>query len=128
MAVDINESNTILKQMPCADFELIGKSFVIHMKEDLDHHNCVFIREFTDEQLLKRNIKNIIFDFTNVDFMDSSGIGVIIGRYKRLKLMGNGTVVVTGMNERVNKILNMSGLYSLISKYKNIKEAIQELQ
>lgn len=52
---------------------------------ELDHHVANYIRENVDDIIMRKNIKNIIFDFHNIKFMDSSGIGVIIGRYKNRK-------------------------------------------
>ena len=54
---------------------------VIHLGQDLDHHNAVYIREMADSYVDKYPIDRIIFDFSGVEFMDSSGIGVVMGRY-----------------------------------------------
>lgn len=110
-----------------ADFEVNDKTLIIHMKEDFDHHNAIYIREYADKKLLSSNIRNVIFDFSKVQFMDSSGIGVILGRYKRLRLMGSGKVAVTGVSSSVNRILSMSGLYSVVEKYQNLTDAIQAM-
>jgi stage II sporulation protein AA (anti-sigma F factor antagonist) len=98
------------------------------MKEDLDHHNAIFIREHADKKLVTKNIQNVIFDFSHVSFMDSSGIGVILGRYKKLRLLGNGKLIVTGVSDCVNRILTISGLYSIIEKYKDITEAFSQIK
>ena len=96
-------------------FEVDGQTMVIHLGEDLDHHNAVYIREMADGFLEKYPIERIIFDFSGVEFMDSSGIGVIMGRYKQMSYVG-GTVYVYGIGKNVDRIFQMSGLYKLVKQ------------
>lgn len=96
-------------------FEVGGNTMVIHLKEDLDHHNAVYIREMADGYLEKYPINRIIFDFSGVEFMDSSGIGVIMGRYKQMSYVG-GSVYVYGIGKNVDRIFQMSGLYKLVKQ------------
>lgn len=96
-------------------FEVNGRTMVIHLGEDLDHHNAVYIREMADGFLEKYPIDRIIFDFSGVEFMDSSGIGVIMGRYKQMSYVG-GTVYVCGIGKNVDRIFQMSGLYKLVKQ------------
>ncbi|WP_066715334.1 anti-sigma F factor antagonist [Clostridium sp. Marseille-P299] len=109
-----------------ADFELRNRTLIIHLKEDLDHHNAIWIREQADKILEQRNALNIIFDFKKVSFMDSSGIGVIMGRYKRVIFIG-GKVAVVGVSDSVNRILMLSGLYKIMAHYKDIEEAMASM-
>ena len=88
---------------------------VIHLGEDLDHHNAVYIREMADGYVDKYPIDRIIFDFSGVEFMDSSGIGVIMGRYKLMARRG-GTVAVACRGGKVDKIFEMAGLYQLVER------------
>ena len=96
-------------------FEVTGNTMVIHLKEDLDHHNAVYIREMADGYVEKYPIDRIIFDFSGVEFMDSSGIGVIMGRYKQMSYVG-GSVYVYGIGKNVDRIFQMSGLYKLVKQ------------
>ena len=98
-------------------FEVDGQTMVIRLMEDLDHHNAVYIREMADEFLEKFPINRIIFDFSGVEFMDSSGIGVLIGRYKKVSYVG-GEVCVCGVSKNVDRIFQMSGLYKLVKQLK----------
>lgn len=107
-----------------ADFEVRNQSLIIHMKEDLDHHNAIFIREQADKLIEQKNIKKVIFDFSKVSFMDSSGIGVIMGRYKKLLHVGGGTLAVIGVSDRIDRILKLSGLYKIMNRYDNVQEAL----
>lgn len=110
-----------------ADFEIKNRTLIIHMKEDLDHHNALFIREHADKKMVTKNIQNVIFDFSQVTFMDSSGIGVILGRYKKLRLLGSGRLAVVGVSDCVSRILTMSGLYSVIEKYNDLTDAFTHM-
>ncbi len=98
-------------------FEVDGQTMIIHLGEDLDHHNAVYIREMADCFLEKYQIERIVFDFSGVEFMDSSGIGVIMGRYKQMSYVG-GSVYVYGIGKNVDRIFQMSGLYKLVKQWK----------
>ena len=72
-------------------------------------------------------MKHIIFDFTDVGFMDSSGIGLIMGRYKKVMFLG-GRAAVTNVGEAVNRIFTLSGLYKIIERYDTVGEALEGMQ
>lgn len=112
--------------LPSATYEVVNRCLVIRLNKELDHHSALSLREKSDKLIDKGNIKNIIFDFTEAGFMDSSGIGVIMGRYKRVIFTG-GKVAVTNVNETVDRIFRISGLYKIINRYESIKQAIKEL-
>ena len=71
--------------------EVTGNMLKIRAPEELDHHSAEHIRRESDEILARNNIRQIVFDFQKTVFMDSSGIGVIMGRYRNIRLTG-GTV------------------------------------
>ena len=102
-------------------FELDGRTMIICPGEDLDHHNAVYIREMADGYLEKYPINRVIFDFTGVEFMDSSGIGVIMGRYKQMCYVG-GEIYVRGIGRAVERIFQMSGLYKLVKRWEEREE------
>ena len=93
------------------------------LSAELDHHVARDVREEVDSILMKKQIDYIIFDFQCVNFMDSSGIGVIIGRYKKIVNHG-GRVSVINMNSRVKKLFNLSGMSKIISVYDTFEDAI----
>ena len=93
------------------------------LSAELDHHIARDIRQEVDSILMKKQIDFIIFDFHYVNFMDSSGIGVIIGRYKKIVNHG-GKVSVINMNSRVEKLFNLSGMSKIISVYDTFEDAI----
>lgn len=115
------------KQSKVANYEIVNRCLVIKLNQDLDHHSALIIRERSDHLIEKKSVKNIIFDFEGSTFMDSSGIGVIMGRYKRVIFTG-GKVAVTNVNNTVDRIFRLSGLYKIIEQYRSIDEALDELQ
>ena len=108
-----------------------GEVMVVKLNGDLDHHVTEQIREEIDTKIIKCRIKNIIFDFKNVGFMDSSGIGLLMGRYKKIHDIG-GDVYVSNVGYTMQRIFRMSGLYKILKQSKeadrivNYKEATYE--
>lgn len=109
-----------------AHFEVVGKCLIIRLNQELDHHIALMLREKADKLIERGNVKNIVFDFEKSNFMDSSGIGVIMGRYKKVIFTG-GKVSVTNVNSVVDRIFRLSGLYKIIEKYESIQDAIKTM-
>ena len=86
---------------------------MIYLPEELDHHNAKVITEQSDWYIISQQIKNVIFNFKRTNFMDSSGIGVIMGRYKLINNIG-GQIIVTNINQTIDRIFTISGLYKLV--------------
>lgn len=108
-------------------YSLDNKTLVIEfMSTELDHHITNEVRDEIDDILMSKSVKNIIFDFKNIKFMDSSGIGVIIGRYKKVSNEG-GKVSVVNVNARVKKIFNLSGMNKIIGIYDTYEEVVSSL-
>ncbi len=108
--------------MQVAEYELQKDVLVIRLRADLDHHTAVTVRESADALLARSHAKHILFDFTGVDFMDSSGIGVIMGRYRQVIFQG-GRVGVMGVGGNVDRIFKLSGLYKIVERYETAEEA-----
>lgn len=125
---DKNFKNTTLYQIRKGvkvDFEVMNQCLVVRLYEELDHHNSISLREESDKIISGKYIKDIIFDFTGSEFMDSSGIGVIMGRYKKVIFAG-GKVAVTGVNQSVDRIFRLSGLYKIIHKFDSVEDAVKK--
>ena len=88
----------------------------IFLPGELDHHNAEEIRRESDRLIERNHIRYVIFDFRETNFMDSSGIGVIMGRYKRVYLLG-GEVFAVHANRRMKQILTMSGIAKIMQIY-----------
>lgn len=105
-------------------YEVCGSNMIVHLPKELDHHNSRNLKRDTEQILDAAFINKIIFDFSNTDFMDSSGIGVLLGRYKKMSVIG-GAVAVYGVNARVKRLLTMSGIYKIIREYETKEQAIK---
>lgn len=105
-------------------FQRENTCLIIHVPTELDHHNAEEIRKGTDRLMEKENIRTIIFDFTRTNFMDSSGIGVIMGRYKNLNFTG-GKVTAVCVNPRIQRILQLSGIHKIIDIYEDYPQTIK---
>jgi len=108
-------------------YEISQRCLIIRLNDELDHHNAVQIREKADKLIERNNIKHIIFDFSGTDFMDSAGIGVIMGRYKKMVFIG-GKIAVANVGSAIDRIFRLSGLYKIIEKYDTVESAIQNLR
>ncbi|MBO5489559.1 MAG: anti-sigma factor antagonist [Eubacterium sp.] len=86
------------------------------MSEELDHHMASQVSKTVDTQIEKGDLRVLIFDFTGMTFMDSSGIGMVLGRQRKMDFIG-GKTYVYGISPSVDRIFAMSGLYRIISKY-----------
>ena len=97
-------------------YQVEENCLTIFLPGELDHHNAEEIRKGSDKLIEENHIKCVIFDIQETNFMDSSGIGVIMGRYKLVYLLG-GEVWAGHANERMKKILTMSGVTKIIQIY-----------
>ena len=101
-------------------YQVQENCLTIFLPEDVDHHNAEEIKREADRLIDREHIRYIIFDFADTGFMDSSGIGVIMGRYKKVYMMG-GEVWAVHTNERMRKILTMSGVMKIMQIYEEDK-------
>ena len=83
------------------------------MPEEVDHHKSVYISKVADEYIMKEGVGNVVFDFEKTTFMDSSGLGIIIGRYRKISCFG-GKVYAINASERIGRLLRASGMSSII--------------
>ena len=97
------------------DYKLEKDTLLVVMDKDLDHHNATEVKERVDDYIYRGIVKNVIFDFKNTGFMDSSGIGVVMGRHRLVTPLG-GTVKVRNLSSNVDRIFLISGLYKIIEK------------
>lgn len=86
-----------------------NKSLILEITEEVDHHTTEKIRRKADDEISRYMPRKVIFDFNNVSFMDSAGIGMVLGRYKMIKMLG-GTLEMQNVTPTVKKIFEMSGV------------------
>lgn len=101
-------------------------TMIAEIDGELDHHNAVRIREKLDHEIMAKHINRMVFDFSKLTFMDSSGIGVIIGRYKKLKGV-DGKVCIVTKSSNVSKLLKLSGLVKLMPVYGSVNQALKKI-
>ena len=92
------------------------RTLTVHLPSEVDHHTSKNLREQSEQFLDTFDIQRIVFDFSDTDFMDSSGIGVIMGRYKNLNFTG-GKVLAVSVSPRIRRILTLSGIHKIIDIY-----------
>ena len=90
-----------------------GDRLIVRLAGELDHYCAQTVRRELDMMISDRSVRTLVLDFTTLQFMDSSGIGVILGRYRLLRDRG-GQVAVIHMNPHVARIFHMSGLDRVI--------------
>ena len=90
------------------------KILIVEITEEIDHHIADKIRRSVDNEITRYMPRKTIFDFSRVTFMDSAGIGMIIGRYKMIKMLG-GELEIENATRSVRKVLEMSGITKIIS-------------
>ena len=87
----------------------------VKLKCEIDHHNARQIREKIDREIFSRRPRTVVLDFSEVRFMDSSGIGLIIGRSQVADAAGGGVRLV-GLSPTLMKLVRLAG----IEKIKNV--------
>ena len=95
--------------------EQIGGALVVKLYGEIDQHCVSEIRDDIDRQIAIRNINSLIVDLGGVEFMDSSGIGMIMGRYKNMVSRG-GKMMLVRPQPQVDKVLELSGIKNLFEK------------
>lgn len=90
-----------------------GEQLIVQIPKEVDHCFADGVREAVDRKLQIEEIKTLVFDFQGTEFMDSSGIGLLMGRYKLMSALG-GKVEIQNAGERIRKILILSGIHKII--------------
>lgn len=96
-------------------FDLSNQTLVVRLVGELDEHSAEFVRRKLDAVFNENKFTAAILDLSRMSFMDSTGIGVVIGRYKLLRKMGK-KLHVKNPSTTVDKIFRMSGLYEIIER------------
>ncbi len=105
---------------------MAGNTLVVRVSGELD---LVVVDEFrvkVDRKLDEHPVRNLVINLQNVRFIDSSGLGAILGRYKRIAA-GGGKVAMVGAAPQVKRILELSGLLKIMGAYEKEDQALQAL-
>lgn len=95
--------------------ELRDDVLYILFQGELDEYSAGYTRDFLDNAFQKLNFSDVVLDLRDLEFMDSTGIGVLIGRYKYLRNKSK-RIFISNANSTIEKIINMSGIYEIMPK------------
>ena len=95
-------------------YKLQNNIVFVYLKGELDEHSATNVRDFIDKLINDLSFKQMILNMEYLTFMDSTGIGIIIGRYKKLKAKGI-PLYVEGQSNQVDKVIKASGLYNILN-------------
>ena len=108
---------------PSFIYEAKEQTLIIHLPEELDHHNCRNLKYETDLLMAENYINRIVFDFSETRFMDSSGIGILLNRYKQMERSG-GKTAIYGAGAQILRVLAIGGIGKLVPQYESKEAAI----
>ena len=94
-------------------YEEKGEELVVHVGGEIDHHSAVEVRTEVDARIIATSPKRVLLELSAVDFMDSSGIGLIMGRYARMQKLG-GVLKLKNPSDRVERICRLAGLERIV--------------
>ena len=93
--------------------QIAPESITAYLSGEIDHHSAAYLREKIDDAIEKNSPSELIMDFSAVTFMDSSGIGLVMGRYKLVNEIG-GSIILTGLDKGTSKVMKIAGLEKLV--------------
>ena len=102
-----------MEGMSREDFRVIDRCLMIRLPEEIDHHGAGMICENADKFLVREEVCNVVFDFEKTRLMDSSGIGIIMGRYRKIACFG-GRVYAIHVDRQIRRIFQLSGLNKIV--------------
>lgn len=108
-------------------YEVKGETLIVHLPDELDHHTAEEIRKGTDQLFYARKIRDVVFDYKNTHFMDSSGIGLVMGRYREVRYL-KGDIYITCVNKKIARILEISGLYRVAHTAEMVDDALDLIE
>lgn len=108
------------------NLERRGSVLLVRLEGELDHHTAEELRGQVEQDLADGQVKHIVLNLEHLSFMDSSGLGVILGRYKQVKA-NEGEMVVCAISSSVKRLFEMSGLFKIIRLEESEQYALQTL-
>ncbi len=99
-----------------------GRALVATLRGELDHHNAATIRQELEARFSSAGMPNLIFDLSELRFMDSAGLGIIIGRYKTVSALG-GKTCIAAPTEQADRLLRLAGIHKIIPIYETLSDA-----
>ncbi|BAC13797.1 anti-sigma F factor antagonist [Oceanobacillus iheyensis] len=109
-----------------SDFDVVGDVLIVRLSGELDHHETEALRDIWKDMIYNNPIKHVILNLEQVSFMDSSGLGVVLGRYKEVIQLG-GEMMVCSVSPPIQRLFEMSGLFKIVRKAENERYALEAL-
>ncbi|CAM3875507.1 anti-sigma F factor antagonist [Mesobacillus zeae] len=106
--------------------EIKNNVLCIRLSGELDHHTADELREQATKALESENVRHIVLNLEELSFMDSSGLGVILGRYKQIKQL-HGEMIVCAISAPVKRLFDMSGLFKIVRLEPTEEYALERL-
>ncbi|MBW5446706.1 anti-sigma F factor antagonist [Cohnella sp. CFH 77786] len=100
---------------------------IVRLKGELDHHTADIVRFKMEDAILRGRCEHVVLSLKELQFMDSSGLGVILGRYKLVKSRG-GKMVVCDAQASVKRLFELSGLFKILSLHESERSALASLE
>lgn len=107
-------------------FDVKEDVLIVRLSGELDHHEAENLRDKWKDMLYRNSVKHVVLNLEDVSFMDSSGLGVVLGRYKEVLQLG-GEMVVCSISPPIHRLFEMSGLFKIIRLEENEKFALETL-
>ena len=95
-------------------YEEKGEELVVHISGEIDHHSAVEVRTEVDGRIITMKPTRVLLELSRVDFMDSSGLGLIMGRFALIKKYG-GTLALLDPSPAVMKMVKLAGMDRMVS-------------
>lgn len=109
------------------EMEKHRKALIVRLKGELDHHTAETVKARLEEAIERGDSQHIILSLKELAFMDSSGLGVILGRYKQISGKG-GRMIVCDINAHMRKLFEMSGLFKILAMEPSEQAALSSLE
>ena len=103
---------------------IIEDALVVKFIGDIDNLVCSSYKTKLETIINENKYKKVIMDFSSVSFIDSSGVGLILGRYNQLRKY-NGNLYMSGVSKQTEKIFNIAGIWTIMDRYDTVEQALK---
>ena len=109
------------------DKDVVTGILVVRLRGELDHHAVEPLRDEIEQSLENTHYRGLVLSFQGIDFMDSSGLGLILGRYRTLSARG-GRMALCEVNSNLRKIFELSGIFKVVPVYASENIALKAIK
>ncbi|GAA0364082.1 anti-sigma F factor antagonist [Bacillus horti] len=99
---------------------------IVRLVGELDHHTADSVREQVEQKIEYEGVRHILLNLEDLSFMDSSGLGVILGRYKHITQLG-GKMIICAISPSIYRLFEMSGLFKILKIVDSEEQALEYL-